>query len=133
MNRSTAIKSLCLAAALLIPVLGFAQDANTNALSHISTNVVPASAVVLKVLPMHGSIAAVNPDAMTVTVGNSVLTITPKTRIFRGNKLATLADLKVGDLVNLSYYKAADGTLKAMGIRAFVHPPMPQRQPTDGN
>ncbi len=129
-TTSAKIALLTLVAALLLPALASAQqadthaDGNTNAIHRMT----PTTG---HPLPLHGSIAAVNTDAMTVTVGNTVLTVTPKTRIFKAGEPATLSDLKVGDVVNVSYVKAADGTSQALGIRVVVHPPVKPRQPTD--
>lgn len=132
MNKSLVKTAwLSLVAAFLVPALGMAQvpgiDTNkitgTNALQHLT----PRN----QILPLHGYVVDVNTGTMTLTVGDTVLGITPKTKIAKAGKMITLSDIKVGDLVNLSYAKSEDGSKKALGIHVVPHAPAPPRQPND--
>lgn len=131
MNKSSAkIALLSLVVALLVPTLGHAQDTNA---ARGTTNSLPNLTPASRPLPLHGTVAAVNTAAMTLTVGDSVLAATSKTRIVKANKAATLSDIKVGDVVNVSYLKVNDGTLRAITIRVVVRPAVKPRQPNDAS
>jgi len=67
-------------------------------------------------LPFHGKLAAIDKDAMTLTVGKRTFAITPETKITKDDLPATLADGVVGEMVGGAYVKNADGTLSATMI-----------------
>ncbi len=116
-------------AALALPAAAPAQgEARTNPAPRFPTNAVPLPGSPIRMLPLHGTVAAVNTDAQTLTIGDSVLHVTPKTRIAKAGKPATLTDIKVGDVANVSYHKAADGTMEAVGIHIVARPPVKARQ-----
>jgi hypothetical protein len=137
MNKSsfkTALLSF--AAALLVPVAALAQGtaAGTNTANTaftITTNLVPRPAPTRRQPPIHGYVSAVDTNAMTLTIGNSTFSISPKTRIAKPTGIAKLSDIKVGEYAVVVYAKDTDGSLKALGIRVTIHPPVKPRQPTD--
>ena len=68
--------------------------------------------------PLHGKVAAVDAAAMTVTVGQSTVTVTSETKITKDGKPATLADITVGTTVVITSKKDDTGKLTATAIRA---------------
>jgi hypothetical protein len=102
----------CAAAVLAAPALSRAQD-TTNA---------PATSSTVKhkhkrnTIPYRGYLAAVNTNAMTITVGNLTLQVTSTTKITKDGNPAALADGVVGQPVSGSYKKGADGATNAVSI-----------------
>ena len=134
MNKSP-IKTalLLLAITLLVPVAVLAQVnvAGTNAVA-ITTNMIPRPAPPIHRLPpIHGVVSAVDTNAMTLTIGNSTFSVSSKTKIAKANGAVKLSDINVGDYALVVYIKGPDGSLKALGIRVTIHPPVKPRQPTD--
>lgn len=70
-----------------------------------------------------GSIAAIDIVARTLTVGKSTVHVDANTKF--DDELKSLADLKVGDLVDIEASRAADGTLLAREIHRLHEPPPP--------
>ena len=103
-----ALLGLMAAAFVAVPNISRAQD---------STNTPAAPAPKKSGLPFHGKLAAVDPTAMTVTVGSLTINVTAATKVTKDGKKATLADFVVGDTVGGSYHKDADGKL----IAATIH------------
>jgi hypothetical protein len=68
-------------------------------------------------MPIHGKLAAVDKQAKTITVGESVLWITDETKIFKDGKPATLDDAVKGEPVVATYRAGADKKREAMMIR----------------
>jgi hypothetical protein len=102
----------CAAAILAAPALSRAQDA---------TNAPVASAPVKhkhkrNTLPYRGYLAALDTNAMTITVGNLSLQVTSATRITKDGNPAVLADGVVGQPVSGSYKKGTDGMTNAVSI-----------------
>lgn len=54
-----------------------------------------------------GAISAIDPTAKTITLASVVYTIDANTKLQKGEKLITLADLKVGDLVELRFISSS--------------------------
>jgi hypothetical protein len=107
------ITRLSLLAILLavIPAVSHAQPTNTA----ITTNALTA---LPRPLPFRGNVAKVDTNAMTVTVGTLVLSVTPTTRFAKLNHAAGFSDIHVGDFVNGYYRKGPDGKLDLFMIRS---------------
>ncbi len=69
-----------------------------------------------------GAIAAIDTAARTLTVGNSTAHVDAATRFDGVN---SLADLKIGDVVDIEASRAPDGTLLAREIHRLQAPPPP--------
>lgn len=102
--------SLLAAAIVAAPVLSCAQDVNTNAPAASTPKHQRHGA------PFHGTINALDANAMTLTVGKLTIQVTSETKITKDGKPATLADGAVGEPVSGYYKKDADGKLNAMTI-----------------
>lgn len=119
---------LWLAVALLVPA---AHAQGTAAGSHAITNAAPSMALPApRNPPIHGTVIAVDTNAMTLTIGHSVFSVGPKIKITKANQAVTLADIKVGDYAVVIYAKSTNGILHALNIRTGPHPPVKPRQPT---
>jgi hypothetical protein len=86
--------------------------------------------------PFHGKLAAVDAQAMTLTVGTLIIHVTADTKITRNGQPATLADGVVGEPVSGAYQKADDGQLSAtvlhLGAKAEnKHKDKPEKAPKD--
>jgi hypothetical protein len=106
-----ALFGLIAAALAITPSLSLAQN-ETNA---------PAQTPVPKkhkATPFHGSVAAVDNSAETLTVGTLVLTIASTTKISNttNGEPAILSDIAVGQYVSGSYLKDSEGNLTAKTI-----------------
>jgi hypothetical protein len=99
--------SLFAAAIVATPTLSRAQDAGTNA---------PATSHHRHGAPFHGTVSALDTNAMTLTVGKLTMQVTSKTKITKDGKPATLADAAVGEPVSGYYVKDAGGKLNATTI-----------------
>lgn len=132
MNKYYSVKAawLWLAIALLLPVAAHAQGTAVGTNATASTNMIPRPPI-QRTPPIHGYVVAVDTNAMTLAIGNSVFSVSPKTRISKANKAAALADIKVGDYVLVVYVKAPDGSRNALSIRVGLHPPVKARQTTN--
>jgi hypothetical protein len=67
-------------------------------------------------VPFHGTITAVDTNAMTLTVEKRTFDITSETTITKDGKPAVLEDGAVGDKVRGAYKKNADGKLDAVTV-----------------
>jgi hypothetical protein len=67
-------------------------------------------------LPFHGKLKAVDTAAKTIAIGEHTYQITADTKIFKGDKAATLADAVVGENVGGSYKKAEGGKLDVLTV-----------------
>jgi hypothetical protein len=72
-----------------------------------------------------GSIAAIDTAAHTLTVGESTVHVDATTRFDGGDQVKSLADLKIGNLVDIEASRAPDGTLLAREIHLLHEPPPP--------
>lgn len=102
--------SLFAAAIVAAPTLLRAQDAGTNAPATSTPKHHRHGA------PFHGTVGALDANAMTLTVGKLTMQVTSKTKITKDGKPATLADAAVGEPVSGYYVKDADGKLNATTI-----------------
>jgi hypothetical protein len=103
------ILSLLAAAIVATPALSRAQDTSTNA---------PAASTPKHKhgAPFHGTVSAMDTNAMTVTVGKLTVQVTSETKITKNGKPATLTDGVVGEPASGYYKKDADGKLNATTI-----------------
>jgi Domain of unknown function (DUF5666) len=109
-NQITKITLLGLLAAALVavPSVTRAED---------STNAAPAATAPKKHNPpVHGKVAAVDAAAMTVTVGETTITVTSETKITKEGKPATLSDIAVGDTISAGGKKDEAGKFTATKI-----------------
>lgn len=77
-------------------------------------------------IPFTGKVAAVDKNAMTITVGERVFQVGSETRLMKGGKPATLGDAVVGEEIGGSYQKGENGKLNAKMIRLG---PKPETEP----
>jgi hypothetical protein len=126
----TTVSSLFAAAIVAAPASVRAQAAVTNAPATVSDpTAVSTPAVVTEppAPPVHkakkhdhaefnGTLAAVDTNAMTLTVGKHTFEINSETMITKAGKPATLADGVAGETVSGAYKKDADGKLTATSI-----------------
>ncbi|MDE3067885.1 MAG: hypothetical protein KGJ60_10095 [Verrucomicrobiota bacterium] len=106
---------LLAAAILAVPAASRgAESTNAAATAGQSTRHKRAPGLV----PFRGAVAAVDTNAMTLTIGKRTLDITSETRITKNGEPATLSDLAVGDAVGGAYKKTDDGKLQARTIHA---------------
>ena len=76
----------------------------------------PAKSKKAASLPFNGKVAAVDTNAMTLTVGKRTFDVTSETKITKNGQPATLADGVVGETASGSYKKATDGKLGATTV-----------------
>ena len=106
--------SLLAAAIIAAPVIARAQDAtNTPATSGQET---PVKHKKHSILPFHGTLTAIDTNAMTLTIGTRTFEITSDTKITKDGQPATLSDGVVGEMAGGAYKKGADGKLNATTI-----------------
>jgi hypothetical protein len=116
MKTKIALLGLLTAGLLALPPLSYAQDAASGATT------APAPAKTKHGAPFHGTVNALDTNAMTLTVGSRTFQITSETRIMKDDKPAVLADGVVGQPVT-GYYKPADDgtTLDASSVYFGTH------------
>jgi len=123
------VAGLLTATMVFAPVAGIAQDKPDKPKAPAAGNAPEKPASVARAIPMRGTVAAVDKDAKTVTVGERVFHVNAETKVMKGNDAATLAEVKVGDVIGGNYTKGDDGKLTAKMIR-FGAKPSPA-EPTD--
>ena len=125
--------TLCAAAILVVPALSRAQDTNNTPAAAAETppaaaaQTPPATAAqtppVKKhgtkpaTLPFHGTLTAVDTNAMTLTVSKRTFEMTSETIVTKDGKPAVLSDGVVGEPVRGAYKKNAEGKLDAITVR----------------
>jgi hypothetical protein len=113
----TAILSLLASAIVATPVVSRAQDNSTNApIPSAPSSTPPVKPKKSTSLVVSGKASEVDTNAMTLTVGRHLFTITSQTRINKDGKPAVLSDITVGDKVGVAYKKTADGKFNAATI-----------------
>jgi hypothetical protein len=105
--------TLCAAAILAVPASSLAQD-TTNA--PVAAAQTPPARKHSATLLFHGSLTAVDTNAMTLTVEKRTFNMTSDTIITKDSKPAVLADGVVGGQVRGAYKKNADGKLDAVTV-----------------
>lgn len=96
--------SLITASIFALPALSRAQDVDTNSAAATTPAKHKHGA------PFHGTLGALDTNAMTLTVGSRTFQITSETIITRDGKPAILADGVVGKSVSGYYKPSDDGT-----------------------
>ncbi len=105
MTLKTILFSFAAAAILALPALSYAQDADTS-----STTATKPTKHSKHGAPFHGTLDAVDTNAMTFTVGSRTFGISSETRIMKDDQPAILADGVVGQPVSGYYKPSDDGT-----------------------
>ena len=127
-NIRFVVAGLLMATMALAPVVGMAQD-KPKAPAAGSTPDKPATANA-RPAPFRGTVAAVDKNAKTVTVGERTFHISSETRLMKGNQPATVADINVGDAISGNFIKGDDGTLTAKMIRFGPRPSQAEKKET---
>jgi hypothetical protein len=109
------VLSLLAAALVAVPGLAYAQDANSNAPAAPAQTVAPGHQK-RGLIPFRGKLGAVDPTAMTLTVGNRTFVVTAGTKILKNGEPATLSDGVVGEPVRGAYKKAEGGKFEAVTV-----------------
>jgi hypothetical protein len=100
----------CVAAALTaVPAVSRAED-STNAAAATPAPKKHSNA-------LHGKVVSVDAAAMTFTVGNSTISVTSTTKIFKDGQPAVFADITAGENVSIAYKKDDAGKMNATSVR----------------
>jgi Domain of unknown function (DUF5666) len=100
---------------VVAPVVGIAQDKpKTPPAGNAADKPAPAAR---SIPPFRGTVAAVDKDAKTVTVGERVFHVSSETKLTKGSQPATIADITVGDVITGNYTKGDDGKLTAKTMK----------------
>ena len=105
--------TLCAAAILAAPASSSAQAATNTPPPPVKKHTTAPSAV----LSFHGTLTAVDTNAMTLTVEKRTFNMTSETIVTKNDKPAVLAEGAVGDQVSGTYKKNADAKLDAVTLR----------------
>ncbi len=129
--------TLCAAAILAVPALSRAQEttnAPVAAIPPVAAPAPPAAAAETPpapavptppakkhstkpaALPFHGTVTALDTNAMTLTVEKRTFNMTSETTVTKDDKPAVLSDGIVGEPVRGAYKKSADGKLDAVTV-----------------
>jgi hypothetical protein len=84
-----------------------------------------------KSIPFHGNLVALDKSAKTISVDKRVFQVTSETKIFKGDKPATLDEGTTGEVVTGSYIKGDDGKLTAHSVYFGGKPKKPETKPAD--
>lgn len=119
MKKSTRflVAGLLMATMALAPVVAIAQDKPDKPKTPAPGSAADKPSPAARGLPFHGTVAAVNKEAKTVTVGKQVFHISSETKLTKGNQPVMVADIAVGDIIAGNYTKGDDGKLTAKMIR----------------
>jgi len=110
--------TLCAAAILAAPAPARAQAAtNAPAAAAQTPPAKKPSAKPSATLSFHGTLTAVDTNAMTLTVEKLTFNMTSETIVTKDDKPAVLADGVVGAPVRGAYKKNTDGKLDAVTVR----------------
>jgi Domain of unknown function (DUF5666) len=107
MKKQIALFSLVAAAMIGTPAILQAQDAAKPEAA------APAASEGKQGHMLRGKVTAVDTTANTLTIKDQTVNTTSETKILKGKTPATLADIKAGDLVGVTYKKSADGKINA--------------------
>lgn len=88
----------------------------TNLVTNAGETPVKATRTPLKPLDVKGKIDKIDAGAGTLTVEGKTFIFTAKGHVYVDNVRKSLSDLKAGDLVAVTYWEKADGSLKATQI-----------------
>jgi hypothetical protein len=109
--------TLCAAAILAAPASSLAQAATNTPSAAQTPAVKKSSATPSAALPFHGTLTAVDTNAMTLTVEKRTFNMTSETIVTKDDKPAVLAEGVVGAPVSGAYKKNAEGKLDAVTVR----------------
>lgn len=142
MKHTTYVTALCCAAAVLFgmtpsPAFGKKKASPSPAASASSAaNASPSAspgAKMVRVIPFHGMVSAVDAKAKTFTIAGKAKTrvfkISDQSVITKTGAPATMKDVVEKEEVRGSYWKEADGTLMAKTVK--VGPPTEQEKAAD--
>jgi hypothetical protein len=120
------IGKLTLITILAASVLGMPMGASAQ--TPPATNAPATPEAKVKAFPFQGKVAAVDKVNMTLTLEgkttNRVFEVTSATKLVKGGKPATLADVNVGDPVRGQWTKTADGKSVAKSVIIGPKPTM---------
>jgi hypothetical protein len=88
----------------------------TNLATISGETAVQATRTPPKPLDLKGKVEKLDTTAGTLTVDGKAFVLSPKGRVYIDNVKKSLADLKTGDMVAVTYWEKEDGTLKATQI-----------------
>jgi hypothetical protein len=126
--------TLCAAAILAAPALSRAQDTTNAPTAAAQTPPVRKHSVAPSAtLAFHGTLTAVDTNAMTLTVEKLTLDMTSETIVTKDDKPAVLADGAVGDQASGSYKKNAEGKLDAVTVRFSAKSEGKKKKESSGN
>ena len=128
MKKSTRflVAGLLAASMFVGPVVAIAQENSQKPKTPAGGTEKPAPAA--RTIPFRGTVAAVDKDAKTVTVGERVFHISAETKLQKANQTVTVADIAVGDVVGGNYIKGDDGKLNAKMIRVGGKPAQAEKK-----
>jgi hypothetical protein len=112
---SLKIIMLAMFAAAIVGAPAWSRATDTNA-PPAAGQTPPAKHKKHESLVFHGTVSAVDTNAMTLTVGERAFDITSETKITKKGQPATLGDIAVGDTVGGAYKKTPEGKLEATTI-----------------
>jgi hypothetical protein len=129
----------CLTAAISIPITASARakkEASPSPAASASAsanNTASSGKKMVRVVPFHGMISAVDSKAKTFTIAakdkSRVFKVTEQTVITTSGGAGTLKDLKEKEEVRGSYWKEADGSLQAKTVK--LGPPTEEEKAAD--
>ncbi len=109
--------TLCASAILAVPALSRAQDTTNAPVAAAQTPPARKHSATPATLLFHGTLTAVDTNAMTLTVEKRTFSMTSETIITKDGKPAVLADGVAGEQVRGAYKKNEDGKLDAVTVR----------------
>ena len=124
MKKSTRflVAGLLTATMFVAPVIAIAQDKPAKPKTPAAGSAPEKPTPTTRAFPFRGTVAAVDKDAKTVTVGERVFHVSTETKLTKGNQAATVAEIAVGDAISGNYIKADDGKLTAKVMRVGPKP-----------
>ena len=112
---------------VLAPAVTIAQDKPEKPQVPAAGSAPDKPAPATRAIPFRGTVAGVDKDAKTVTVGERVFHISAETKLTKGNQTATVGEIAVGDVIAGNYTKGDDGKLTAKMMRVGPKPDAPQQ------
>ena len=120
------VAGLLTASMFLAPVMAIAQEKSEKPKTPAADP--EKAAPTARAVPFRGTVAAVDKNAKTVSVGERVFHISPETKLMKDNQAATVADIAVGDAIAGNYTKGDDGKLTAKMMRVGPKPAAAQAE-----
>ena len=110
-NTRFLVAGLLTVSMFLAPVMAIAQEKSETPKTPAAGSEKASPGT--RAIPFRGNVAAVDKDAKTVTVGKLVIHVSSETDLKKGNQVATVADIVVGDAITGNYTRGGDGKLTA--------------------